>query len=402
MSGKGGLDVIQTCVRFPPGPGGAETHVYEVARELARRGHGVRVFTSDLYKEYPFTKLDGSYDTMDGIPVRRHFAFSLPGDLHYIWMPGIVPALSGARCDVVHSHSYGYFQTNAAALRRKLGKRVFVLTPHYHPPWSMWGGDKRKAVRSVYDGLFARPVLAATDAIIGVSSHEMKILDDVIGLDTSKVKIIPNGIDFARFEPIPSPRPFTERYGPKMKGGPVVLYAGRLAGNKGLDVLVDSMPAVLKEHPDATFAMVGEDEGMKELLLSKAKKLGVRDNLLFTGHITDDRLFLSAFSACDVFVLPSEYEAFGIVLLEAAACEKPVIGSNVGGVPEAIGDEGAGVLVEYKDSKGLSRELNRLLDDGKLRKKMGRLGRRRVKRKFTWAKIVEDIEALYLELLERK
>jgi glycosyltransferase involved in cell wall biosynthesis len=395
------LDVIQTSIRFPPAPGGAETHVFEVSRELRRRGHRVRVFTSDLYKEFPFTKLRSREGDVDGIPVRRFSSFSLPGDLHYIWMPRLLPAICAADADVVHAHSYGYFQVNAAALRRRLGRRVFVVTPHYHPPWSMWGGKKRKSVRSVYDRMFARSVLNAADAIIGVSAHEMELMTRV-GYDTSKVRLIPNGIDFGRFDPIPSPYPFLKKYGDRLGDGPMVLYAGRLAGNKGLEVLVDSMPAVLKEHPGATFVMVGEDEGMKDILKSKAEKLGVRRSLLLTGHIKSDEEFLAAFAACDVFVLPSEYEAFGIVLLEAMACEKPVIGSRVGGVPEAIGDEGAGVLVEYGDSRGLSRKLNGLLGDPKRRTRMGETGRRRVREKFTWSRVVDEIEKLYRELLERK
>ena len=105
-------------------------------------------------------------------------------------------------------------------------------------------------------------------------------------------------------------------------------------------------------------------------------KLGVRKNLFFTGHITDDEVFLSAYAACDVFVLPSEYEAFGIVLLEAMACRKPVVASRVGGVPEAVGSGGAGMLVEYGDHKGLARKLTGLLNDPEWRRKMGRQCRR--------------------------
>jgi glycosyltransferase involved in cell wall biosynthesis len=182
-------------------------------------------------------------------------------------------------------------------------------------------------------------------------------------------------------------------------GKNIILYVGRLASNKGLEVLIDSAPEVLKEHPDTTFAFVGEDEGMKELLIDKAKKLGIINNLLFTDHIKDEELFLSAFAACDVFVLPSEYEAFGIVLLEAQACKKPVIGTRVGGVPEAIGKEGAGVVVEYNDSHALSEAINSLLSDPKKRNKMGEIGRKRVKKYFTWETVVDQIEKVYEELL---
>jgi glycosyltransferase involved in cell wall biosynthesis len=84
------------------------------------------------------------------------------------------------------------------------------------------------------------------------------------------------------------------------------------------------------------------------------------------------------------------------------ACEKPVIGSRVGGVPEAIGDEGAGELVEYKDDKGLSEKLSGLLGDAKRGRRMGKKGRARVRREFTWKRVVDRIEELYTEVLARK
>jgi phosphatidylinositol alpha-1,6-mannosyltransferase len=242
----------------------------------------------------------------------------------------------------------------------------------------------------------APTVINAADRIIGVSHHEMELLQQIIEFDTSKIRYIPNGIDFSRFEPIPNPDKFLNKYKPK---GNIILYVGRLASNKGLEVLIDSAPAVLKEHPKTTFVFVGEDEGMKDLLITKAKKSGILKNLLFTGHIKDDEIFNSAFSACDVFVLPSEYEAFGIVLLEAQACKKPVIGTRVGGVPEAIGEEGAGIVIEYKDTAALSDAINKLLADQKLRSRMGELGRARVKQSFTWETVVDQIEKVYAELI---
>jgi phosphatidylinositol alpha-1,6-mannosyltransferase len=333
---------------------------------------------------------------VEGIPVNRYKAHSMPGDMHYVFIPGLIKAILKSDFDLIHAHSYGYFQVNVSGLNKRLRDTPFVLTPHFHPPWSMWGGDKRKKLRKVYDRIFAPSVLHSVDRIIGVSHHEMELLQEIISFDTSKIRYIPNGIDFSRFVPIPKPDRFLNKYKPK---GNIILYVGRLASNKGLEVLISSAPKVLKEHPNTTFVFVGEDEGMKEKLVQQAKKLDVFDNLIFTGHVKDERLFLSAYAACDIFVLPSEYEAFGIVLLEAQACKKPVIGTRVGGVPEAIGDEGAGVVVEYNDPDALAEEINKLLADSKLRKKMGEIGRTRVKNNFTWQNVVDQIEEVYKELL---
>ncbi len=389
------MKILQTCIRFPPAPGGAETHVLEVSKLLKTRGYDVTVYTSDLYKEVPFTRKNDWAPMVEGIPVKRFKAHSMPGEMHYVFIPGLVRGILRSNPDLIHAHSYGYFQVNISGLNKRLRDTPFVLTPHFHPPWSMWGGDKRKKLRKFYDKIFAPSVLNSVDRIIGVSHHEMELLQQIIEFDTSKIRYIPNGIDFSRFEPIPSPAKFMNKYKPK---GNIVLYVGRLASNKGLEVLVSAAPQVIKENPNTTFVFVGEDEGMKDKLLNQALKSGVKDRLLFTGHIKDYDLFLSAYAACDIFVLPSEYEAFGIVLLEAQACKKPVIGTRVGGVPEAIGSEGAGVVIEYNDPESLAREINMLLADAKLRKRMGEIGRKRVKEKFTWDNVVTQIEGVYKEL----
>jgi glycosyltransferase involved in cell wall biosynthesis len=162
---------------------------------------------------------------------------------------------------------------------------------------------------------------------------------------------------------------------------------------------VDSIPKVIAEHDDVKFVLVGQDEGMREGLLKKADSLGVSDALVFTGHITDDRLFRSAFASSDVFVLPSEYEAFGIVLLEAMMCEKPCIASAVGGTSEAVVHNETGLLVEYGNADELADVISGVLSDPQKAKEMGKKGKERVLRKFTWERIATEIEKVYEELV---
>ncbi|MFQ5909463.1 MAG: glycosyltransferase family 4 protein, partial [Thermoplasmata archaeon] len=315
------MKILQLCVRFPPAPGGAETHVYSISKELIRRGHEVTVFTSDLYTETPFVRLSKASNAMDGIPVKRFRAHSLGGEMHYVFMPSILWNSLKEDVDVVHAHSYGYFHVNAAFLLKRLRGVPFVLTPHFHPEWSMWGGSRRRMLRRIYDQVLAPHVLESADRIIGVSRAEMNLMKGD-RFDQGKITIIPNGISQEDFEPLPDGHLFRERYG---LSGRVVLFVGRLATNKGLLTLVDSIPSVLEEFKDTKFVLVGQDQGMESKLLHRATTLDVSDALVFTGHIEDPRLFRSAFASCDVFVLPSEYEAFGIVLLEAMMCERPCI-----------------------------------------------------------------------------
>ena len=119
----------------------------------------------------------------------------------------------------------------------------------------------------------------------------------------------------------------------------------------------------------------------------------------FAEYATDDELLLSAYPACDVFVLPSEYEAFGLVLLEAMSCEKPCVATNVGGVPEVVEDGKTGLLVEYGNPVALASAIIKLLGDEEKRRSMGMAGRKRVIENFTWPKIVDKIEGVYRELV---
>ena len=391
------MRILMGAIRYPPAPGGAETHVHEVSKQLVTRGHDVQVITSDLYKETPFTRLDEKHPLVEGIPIKRYHSWSPGGEFHYVLFPGVLWPLITQHADIIHVHSYGYFQVNAAAFVKKIRKIPLVITPHFHPAWSMWGGDQRKKVRGFYDRVIAKPVLEAADIIIGVSRHEIEQMKASLEFDHGKVRYIPNGIDFSRFENIPSGHLFREMYSIP-DTSPVILYTGRLAVNKGLDTLLTSFADVRKEFPDCYLCLVGDDQGMGDKLRRQANELGIQKNVVFTGHI-EETVFRDAYGAADVFVLPSEYEAFGIVLLEAMACKVLCVGTRVGGVPEVIRDGIDGLLVEYKDARSLARSMIKLLSDVELREKMGEAGRERVRREFTWSSVVDRIEEVYRELV---
>jgi len=296
--------------------------------------------------------------------------------------------------DMIHTHSYGYYQTTAGAVGKKLRDTPLIITPHFHPPWSMWGGESRKRLRKIYDRLFGKSVIHAPDIVICHSKNEQELLSN-FSLPEEKIRIVPAGIDFNRFQTVPSPDYFRDFYNIT---GRIVLFVGRLASNKGLEHLMDAMPQIISQFKDTKLVLIGEDEGERKMLEERAEKLGIKNRVVFPGYITDDELFKSAYSACDVFVLPSEYEAFGLVLLEAMACEKPCVATNVGGVPEVIEKGKTGVLVEYGKSDQLANAIIDLLGDDSKRKNMGRAGRERVKVNFIWPKIVDKLEEIYKEI----
>ncbi|MEA3199858.1 MAG: alpha-maltose-phosphate synthase [Thermoplasmata archaeon] len=390
------MRIVLACVRYPPAPGGAETHVRALARAYARAGHEVEVHTSDLYTEYPFARRDLPAE-VDGVRVARHRATRLLGAWTY--MPAMPRALREAAkdADVLHAHSYGYHQTVAAAQASRATGTPLVFTPHFHPPWSMEGGAARRALRKAFDPTLGRRVVRQAARVIGVSRGEMDEMKAHLPLDEAKVRIVPNGFDAERYQTKPSGEGVRHRLG-LAPDTPLVVFAGRLASNKGLQHLVPAFARAAKGHLNTHLILAGEDQGWRERLEAMAKDLGVADRVRFTGHLPDEG-YRETLAAADVFVLPSEWEAFGIVLLEAMACGVPCIATRVGGAPEVVEDARTGLLVRYGDVPALAGAIEQLLANPERARAMGEAGRRRAMASFSWDAVARKTLDVYREVV---
>jgi len=380
------MKILQGCVRYPPAPGGAETVVKAYSEGLRDLGHDVEVVTTDLYTETPFVKKKMP-SVVNGINVTRHKAYTVSGEAHYVLAPGMVQSFLSKSADIIHTHSYGYFQNHAGWIRERFQSTPWVITPHFHPSWSMWGGSKRKTLRDFYDTVIGKGTLEAADLITCVSKHEKDMLVSEIGLKEDNIKIIYNGINWEDWSSVPNKEVFRKKY-PNVSEK-FVLFAGRLATNKGLSDLISAMQLIDKKSVD--LVITGADMGLGKQLEKEASDKGVKMHRL--GHI-DDETYRSVLSAAEMLVLPSEYEAFGIVLLEAAAAKTAVIGTNVGGIPEAMSPGKNGLIVEYNDVNNLAKSIAILLEDEKMSDEMGNLGREWAKN-FSWESIVKEIENEY-------
>ena len=384
------MKILQGCVRYPPAPGGAETVVKAYSEGLRDLGHDVEVITTDLYTETPFVKKEMPSE-VNGINVTRHKAYTVSGEAHYVLAPGMVQSFLSKKADIIHTHSYGYFQNHAGWIRERFQSTPWVITPHFHPSWSMWGGAKRKTLREFYDTVIGKGTMESADLITCVSKHEKDMLVSEIGIDEDNIKIIYNGINWNDWQILPDKNIFRKQY-PDISEK-FVLFAGRLATNKGLSDLISAMDLVNQKAVD--LVITGADMGLGKQLEKEALEKGVRMHRL--GHI-DDETYRSVLAAAEILVLPSEYEAFGIVLLEAAAAETAVIGTNVGGIPEAMSPGNNGLIVEYNDVDNLSKSIATLLDDSKMCNEMGKAGRLWAKN-FSWDSILKELEQEYSSII---
>ena len=155
----------------------------------------------------------------------------------------------------------------------------------------------------------------------------------------NKIKIVPNGVDINKFNPRIDAKELKGRF----HGMNILLYIGPITNRKGLKYLIEAMPQILTHNRNSVLIIVGGGNSVP--LEDLSRSLGVQDNVVFEGFVSDERLSMY-YNACDLFVFPSLQEGFGMVLIEAMACAKTVVASNNTAIPEVVGD--AGILVESK------------------------------------------------------
>jgi phosphatidylinositol alpha-1,6-mannosyltransferase len=210
-----------------------------------------------------------------------------------------------------------------------------------------------------------------------------------LGARGDRILVTRYGTDPERFRPLDA-LPLRERL--ELGKRPVLLTIARLVPRKGIDSVLEALAAVRRAVPDLVYVVAGDGPD-RERLVELARRLGVDESVRFVGAVEDAELPLW-YSLGDVFVMPSrsdppDVEGFGIVYLEAAACERPVVAARAGGVPDAVADGVSGLLVEPGDRDGLARALAELLSDPARRANLGRRARERVLAELTWDRIAD-------------
>ncbi len=390
------MRIAQISTRYPPGPGGVERHVQEISARLGARGHTVRVLTSDLRREFPWERLPGGVPRHEETPfgaIDRLPVWSLPGELHYPFFRGLGRALKRANPEIVHVHTYGTHQVRIADRHRRRRGVPFVLATHFHPISSIHGGRLRHELRAFYDRRIGGPALANAACLLVESREEERLLAG-LGFPLPPIRVVPPG-----FTPFPSPvapGTFAKTYGVP---GPFILYVGRLASNKGLGTLVDAFARIAPEAPGLSLVLIGDDGGAEAEVVRRVRYHDLEGRVHRIGYLADDAMVAGALRDAAIFVLPSYYEAFGLVLLDAMAQGTPVVATRVGGIPEFVEDGKVGRLVPPHDDSALAEALRALWADPQGRAAMGRHAREVVAPRYTWDALVDRIEAIYAEVL---
>lgn len=372
------MKILFITAFFYPVTGGVEKHIYELAIRLIKKGHEVIVFTSDLSKG---GKIQEKESVIDGIKIKRFKTLYKLGDFASFF-PGMYPAVLRENADIVHIHAYRNPHNLAAYLTKNA-----VMTLHW-PNYPL-GLRKRWLDLAIrwFDRFVGPTLLNRCKKLLAVTEPEIDWIEKKFNIKRNKIQLIPNGIPLEALK-LANGIAFRKKYNLKEKH--VVISIGRIHKSKGFDKLIN----IASQFNNAKFVFVGPDGGYLNALQRLAASLNVQDKILFTEEISEQDKW-NALASCDVFCHPTNYDAFGIVILEAMAQGKAVLGSNVGGVPWVISD--AGVTFEKDNLHDLAKKLKSLLAEEQIRRELGRRARKRAEG-FTWEKITDELEKVYKEV----
>jgi glycogen synthase len=400
--------VVLFTNEYPPHVyGGAGVHVEYLSRELAKLVPvEVRCF-GDQDVDVPNLRVKGyrpwAEATHDTDP---RFKGALDAFQRNLSM-----AKDTLDADIVHSHTW--YADMAGFLAKRLWGVPLVLTTHSLEPLRPW---KVEQLGNAYhlSSWMERTTILDADAIIAVSQETRADVLRFFPVDAARIHVIHNGIDLDQYRPDPGTG-HLEQYGID-PDRPYVLFVGRITRQKGIIHLVNAIPDI---DPSLQVVLCAGAPDTAEIGAEMAQRVGEvsagRAAVIWVREMVSREAAIQLYSHAAVFCCPSVYEPFGIINLEAMACETAVVASAVGGIPEVVVPEETGLLVDPRIrpgtfdpidpaafSAGLAAAINRVGLDAELRERMGRAGRKRAEEHFSWAAIARQTLDLYGALLDAR
>jgi len=369
--------------------------VYNISRELVKRGHEVEVYTSNFLGGKRKVK-NGSI-TIDQIKVSyfnyimRHYTFFLT--------PSMISAarINLKKFDVVHIHDFRSFQSIVTHYYARKYCIPYVLQAHGSiPRVGAW-----RRLKWIYDVFFGYKLLKDAARVIALSKVEAEQYKRM-GAPEENIAIIPNGIDLSEYAELPPKGSFKKKFNiPEDKK--VILYLGRIHKIKGIDFLVKAYAYLKNEmdFKDALLVIAGPNDGYLNEIKSLVRNLGISNTVIFTGLLSENDK-VKAYVDSDVVVNVEPLNVYGLIPLEATACSTPVIVSKTNTISEVVLKGKFGFSVKYGDIVSLASMMHRVLIDEELAENLGKNGRKYVLDNLRWDKIVEKYEQVYTDVTTGK
>jgi len=294
--------------------------------------------------------------------------------------------------DLVHGHTW--YASMAGFMAKTLFDIPLISTVHSLEPLRPW--KEEQLGRSYHlTSWIERMALEASDRVIAVSSQSKGEILDNFDIPEEKLRVIHNGIslDVWKHSSAVATR---KAFGIE---GDYIFFVGRTSRQKGMVHLLEAMKYVDEGVRLVCCTAAPDTPEIEEEIAAKVKET---PRCLWINTQLRKEQYIELYSNCTVFCCPSVYEPFGIINLEAMACERPVVASRVGGIPEVVVPDKTGFLVPPGDAKALAEALNRVLRNRDMARDFGLAGRRRVEDHFSWTSIAAKTQAMYEELLEER
>jgi glycogen(starch) synthase len=378
---------------YPPiVEGGLARHVSKLSEALVRDGIEVDVLTRGA-RDMP------AQETRAGVHIHRVPEDTTPRDLDAFltWVEGMNSHMHAAgrqlgrrvKFDVVHGHDW-LVAGAAASLAQRL--RLPYLTTIHATEYGRHGGWVDKHPQSYIHGIETW-MAGRADRVITCSHYMRGHVADVYDIDEDRVTVIPNGIDPADLQPVADLAELRARFARPDER--LVLLVGRLVYEKGFQLALEAMPRVIRRAGRVRFLVAGSGTHEAELK-QQARKLGLMRHGTFMGWIGDDVLH-SLYRIADLCVVPSIYEPFGLVALEAMASDCPCIVADTGGLREVVPNADVGLRFASRDPRALAAMIERVLTDGALRDRLVAEASQHVRR-FDWDDIARQTAQVYADL----
>lgn len=362
-----------------------------LSTELARKKHRISVATCFRAVDRPVKKDDVNIFEIKpligihGLVRARSYplSFSLSKMYRIVLKEGI---------NIIHALDDYSINTVTAALVSRATKVPFVCT--IQGMGAKTGHPFVDAIIELYDRTIERVITRGSSKVILLSKHLFPRAAK-LGVDKSKVDVIPAGVDYDFFDP---ERPEVKNRANLLRkelniGDDIVIgYVGRLIPTKGVAHLILAVKQIQRENPNIVLLIVG-DGPQREDLRIMSKDLRIRAK--FTGWQDETAPY---YALMNVFALPSFSEGLPNVVLEAMAMEKPIVATNIGGIPDLVKNGENGYLVPVRDHQQMALALRKLILDSDLRTSMGSLSRQKIERFFAWDAIVQKVEKIYDEI----
>jgi glycosyltransferase involved in cell wall biosynthesis len=403
------MRILHVAHQYRPAIGGSEQYIVNLSEALAYRGHQVDVFTTRA-RDYhtwrnelpPLEQLEGvnvyrfpslqrrgytwrllsfGYDRYWATRSRLYEPFIFIGNgplsprlfLNLLW--------KGRRYDLVHLNGVLYSHTAYSYLGAKLLDLPIVVTPHIH-----------LSEPQIFDIGYYNAVLRGSDLVIADTDVEKRHLI-AKGIDENKITIGGIGVKVKEFELL-NVEECRRHFGIPEEAF-VLLFLSRKVAYKGLETILQAFTALREHDTNLYLIAAGPETPESQTLWESYTDLPDFINLGAVSH--QEKVML--LNACDVLLLPSTAEAFGIVFLEAWAVKKPVIGARSGAIPAVIAEEEDGLLIEPGDAEGLARQIRRLINNPIFKMQLGAKGYEKVLTRYTVERIADIVEEAYSQLL---